>query len=301
MRSARPSRARAEEPLAATASRIDHWLLVEYRGAWARDVLGDCLFSPELKAHLREQLAALERSRLLFVKKPERRSQTGRRVFFGSSKPGQERFFELEVEHQNDLLGFDFAAALGAGGGGAASRGRGAALRRLHARQAGPVLREAGTSPLRRAAGRGRDRSRLAVDARRRRPLRRKRRRAPARALLRARRTGRRRHAARGPRLRQSSTSTAIAAAAPGRSRCRRRSGRSASRRGSSESATSLSWAPGHRETGRGACVSGRGTRRFTSSTSSRSSRTSPRTSPAKSAEPKRARRHEATAHRVSR
>ena len=111
----------AEEPLAATASRIDHWLLVEYRGAWARDVLGDCLFSPELKAHLREQLAALERSRLLFVKKPERRSQTGRRVFFGSSKPGQERFFELDVEHQNDLLGFDFAAALGAGGGGAAT------------------------------------------------------------------------------------------------------------------------------------------------------------------------------------
>jgi hypothetical protein len=101
-----------DEPLAATASRIDHWILVEYRGAWARDVLGDCLFSPELKAHLRDQLAALERSRLLFVKKPERRSQTGRRVFFGTSRPGQERFFELEVEHQNDLLGFDFAAAL---------------------------------------------------------------------------------------------------------------------------------------------------------------------------------------------
>jgi hypothetical protein len=109
----------SEEPLAATASRIDHWLLIEYRGAWARDVLGECLFSPELKAHLRGQLAALPRSRLLFVKKPERRSQTGRRVFFGTSKPGQERFFELEVEHQNDLLGFDFAEALDSGGGSA--------------------------------------------------------------------------------------------------------------------------------------------------------------------------------------
>jgi hypothetical protein len=106
-----------DEPLAATASRIDHWILVEYRAAWARDVLGDCLFSPELKAHLRDQLAALERSRLLFVKKPERRSQTGRRVFFGTSRPGQERFFELDVEHQNDLLGFDFAAALESGVG----------------------------------------------------------------------------------------------------------------------------------------------------------------------------------------
>jgi hypothetical protein len=107
----------SDEPLAATASRIDHWILVEYRGAWARDGLGECLFSAELKAHLREQLAALERARLLFVKKPERRAQTGRRVFFGTSRPGQERFFELEVEHQNELLGFDFVAALDRSGG----------------------------------------------------------------------------------------------------------------------------------------------------------------------------------------
>jgi hypothetical protein len=107
----------SDEPLSATASRIDHWLLIEYRGAWARDVLGECEFSPELKAHLREQLAALERSRLLFVKKPERRSQTGRRVFFGTSKPGQERFFELEVEHQDELRAVDFTAALETGGG----------------------------------------------------------------------------------------------------------------------------------------------------------------------------------------
>ena len=112
----------SEEPLAATASRIDHWILVEYRGVWARDVLGDCLFSPELKAHLREQLAAFGRARLLFVKKPERRSQTGRRVVFGTSRPGEERFFELEVEHQNELLELDFVTALDTGGGPASPR-----------------------------------------------------------------------------------------------------------------------------------------------------------------------------------
>jgi hypothetical protein len=103
------------EPLAATASRIDHWILIEYRGAWSRDVLGECLFAPELKEHLRAQLAALGRSRLLFVKKPERRAQAGRQVFFGTSRPGRERFFQLEVEHQSDLLGFDFATALAEG------------------------------------------------------------------------------------------------------------------------------------------------------------------------------------------
>jgi hypothetical protein len=109
-----------DEPLAATASRIDHWILIEYRGAWSRDVLGDSLFSPELKAHLREQLAALDHARLLFVKKPERRAQAGRHVFFGTSMPGRERLLELEVEHQSDLVAFDFAAALATGNPAAA-------------------------------------------------------------------------------------------------------------------------------------------------------------------------------------
>jgi hypothetical protein len=102
----------SDEPLAATASRIDHWIVLEYRGLWDRDVLGASLFSPELKAHLRAQLAALGPSRLLFVKKPERRAYGRRQVYFGSSVPGAERFFQLEVDRQEDLLGFDFAAAL---------------------------------------------------------------------------------------------------------------------------------------------------------------------------------------------
>jgi hypothetical protein len=100
------------ESLAATASRIDHWILVEYRGRWGRDVLGGSLFSPELKAHLRGQLAALGRARLLFVRQPQRRSHGGRRVFFGTSRPREERFFRLEVEHQEDLREVDLAAAL---------------------------------------------------------------------------------------------------------------------------------------------------------------------------------------------
>jgi hypothetical protein len=104
------------ESLAATASRIDHWLLVEYRGGWTRDVLGGSLLSPELKEHLRAQLAALRQARLFFVKQPERRLEAGRRVFFGASQPGAERLFELEVEHQDDLRGVDFAAALAGDG-----------------------------------------------------------------------------------------------------------------------------------------------------------------------------------------
>ena len=102
------------ESLAATASRIDSWILLEYRGMWDRDVLGGSLLPDGLKAHLREQLHAMGPSRLLFVKKPERRALGRRQVYFGSSAPGRERFYQLEVDHLADLDGFDFAAALDA-------------------------------------------------------------------------------------------------------------------------------------------------------------------------------------------
>ena len=101
-----------EESLAATASRIDGWIMLEYRGLWDRDVLGGSLLSDGLKGHLRDQLGRLSPSRLLFLKKPERRSSGRRQVWFGTSRPGEERFFQLEVDHLEDLRDFDFAGAL---------------------------------------------------------------------------------------------------------------------------------------------------------------------------------------------
>ncbi len=100
------------ESQAATASRIDSWILLEYRGLWDRDVLGRSLLSDGLKAHLREQLHELRPSRLLFLKKPERRSYGRRYVSYGTSRPGAERFYRLEVDHLEELREFDFAAAL---------------------------------------------------------------------------------------------------------------------------------------------------------------------------------------------
>jgi len=105
------------EPLAATASRIDHWLLVEYRGRWGRDVLGDSLLSPELKAHLRAQLAELGHARLLFVKQPGHRAREARRVFLSRSRPGDERLVQLEVAHHEDLRELDLASVLTTDGG----------------------------------------------------------------------------------------------------------------------------------------------------------------------------------------
>ncbi len=105
----------SEEPLGATASRMDNWLLVEYRGAWRRDILGGSLLSPRLKAHLREHLELLRPARLLFVRQPERRAETRRRVLLASTVPGAERLLGLEVEHQDDLHDVDLAGALAGG------------------------------------------------------------------------------------------------------------------------------------------------------------------------------------------
>jgi hypothetical protein len=101
------------EPLAATASRIDHWLLVEYRGVWGRDELGASLLSEPVKVHLRDQLAKLPRSRLLFVRRPERRRSSGIAVFYGRTAERDSRFRSLVLDSADELVGLDFAASLG--------------------------------------------------------------------------------------------------------------------------------------------------------------------------------------------
>jgi hypothetical protein len=107
------------EPLAATASRIDNWILVEYQGLWDRDLVKGSVLSDALKAHLRAQLAALPRSRLLFIRRPDRR-RSPFAVFFGSTPERGGRFYALELERHDELLELDFAASLaGEGSAGA--------------------------------------------------------------------------------------------------------------------------------------------------------------------------------------
>ena len=98
------------EPLAGTASRIDHWLLVEYRGAWARDVLGGCRLDERVKAHLRAQLEALSRSRLLFIRRRARRADPLLRVYFAASTERAPILRGLELTRYEELLDVDFAS-----------------------------------------------------------------------------------------------------------------------------------------------------------------------------------------------
>ena len=69
------------EPLAGTVARIRSWLLIEYSGAWERNALESRLFSPAVKAHLRN--IGVERT--LLVRQADRPSWPARVMFVDSS------------------------------------------------------------------------------------------------------------------------------------------------------------------------------------------------------------------------
>ena len=99
-----------DESLAATASRIDHWFLIEYRGLWTRDALPGSGLSDQVKQHLRDQVAAAPHGRLLFIRRPDRRRRPELVAFAASSRPGHERLTRFEFETYEDLRGVDLRA-----------------------------------------------------------------------------------------------------------------------------------------------------------------------------------------------
>jgi hypothetical protein len=100
------------EPLGATASRIDHWLLVEYRGLWSHDALVGSGLSDQVKARLSALTKQRPRTRLLLIRRPDRRHHPSVAVFVADSRPGKERLGLLELERHEELRNLDpFSAA----------------------------------------------------------------------------------------------------------------------------------------------------------------------------------------------
>ena len=102
----------AHEDLTATASRIEHWLLIEFGGHWPYEPLDATIFAGRVRDHLAGQLAALPNSRLLLVKQPGRLRPTGIRVFYGATRERRRRFYTLELEAPGELLDLDVVEAL---------------------------------------------------------------------------------------------------------------------------------------------------------------------------------------------
>ena len=107
---AETSRAHAE-PLHATASRVDTWILIEYRGLWAHDAVDGSTLSGALKAHLVAERVRLPHARILFVRRSERRSGDGLLAFFARSTPSERELRWIELERHDDLIGLDLATA----------------------------------------------------------------------------------------------------------------------------------------------------------------------------------------------
>ena len=100
-----------DESLHATASRVDTWILIEYRGLWAHDAVDDSTLSPELKEYLVSERLRLPRSRILFIRSTERRSADGLTVFVARSTVRERGLRSLALERYDDLIGLDLASA----------------------------------------------------------------------------------------------------------------------------------------------------------------------------------------------
>jgi hypothetical protein len=100
-----------EEPLGATASLVERWLLVEYRGLWSHDAVDGSTLSPEVKRTLVAWLHAEPRSRILFVRRTERRRDDGLLAFRVTSREDDASARRLELERHDDLLALDLDTA----------------------------------------------------------------------------------------------------------------------------------------------------------------------------------------------
>src|SRR5436305_14154400 len=85
------------EPLAATASRVDHWIMIEYRGLWSHDAVDGSGLSDQVKRHLRLQAAARAPSKLLFIRRTERRDRPELSVYWGSSPEHGGRLYRAAI------------------------------------------------------------------------------------------------------------------------------------------------------------------------------------------------------------
>jgi len=96
-----------DEPVGATASRVERWLLVEWGGHWPYHPLDASVFAGEVREHLAAQLAALPHARLLLVKRGRRAAGRGVRVFLGSTPERGRSVRRLELDDHRQLLELD--------------------------------------------------------------------------------------------------------------------------------------------------------------------------------------------------
>ncbi len=93
------------EPLVATASRVDRWLLVEHAGAWGPESVPSSRLEVAVARRL-ATLAADGAARLVLIRRhrDEEVGESGRWVFAVDSRPGSEQVLARHVDDDDELL-----------------------------------------------------------------------------------------------------------------------------------------------------------------------------------------------------
>jgi hypothetical protein len=100
--------AERREPLGATASRVDHWLLVEYGGYWPHEPLDVAVFAGSLRERLAARLRELGSAKLLLLKRAGRERRGHVEVIYGATPERGAWFRRLELEHHGQLAELEF-------------------------------------------------------------------------------------------------------------------------------------------------------------------------------------------------
>ncbi len=91
------------EPLVATASRVDRWVLLEHPGAWGPAAPPVTRLAPPVAQHLRDAARTVG-ARLLMIRRPHRLTTPGRWQYVVTSTPGQEQVLARHVDNDEQLL-----------------------------------------------------------------------------------------------------------------------------------------------------------------------------------------------------
>ena len=96
----------AGESLSATATRADHWLLLEARGTWARDVSSGDGLPERARDTVTRWLERTPKSRLLFVRRPRRTSER-RLAFVVRAHEAEQAVRRIELAGLDELAACD--------------------------------------------------------------------------------------------------------------------------------------------------------------------------------------------------
>jgi hypothetical protein len=103
---------RAGEPIGATATVAENWLLVEVSGPWPRDVSDGDGLPPRARAAAQDWLARTPSSRLLFVRRPAGRASSSRSlVFVVRASEAEAGVRRLELDSLDELGALDLEPA----------------------------------------------------------------------------------------------------------------------------------------------------------------------------------------------